>query len=96
MSVKSVPATAAKNRFGSMLKEVSSSGEPLIIEKDGQPVAVIMSISAYEALQPKPTLSLTEQELLDSVFGMWADRTDIDDNWLEEGRQQWESAWHDE
>lgn len=38
---------------------------------------------------PSDTRSLIEQS-----FGMWADRTDIGDNWLAEGRKLWRSSWH--
>ena len=38
-----------------------------------------------------PTDKLT---LIEQCYGMWADRADIDDNWLAEGRTRWLSTWH--
>lgn len=86
-------ATEAKNRFGKVLKEAARYGEPIIVERDGKPVAVIMSIEAYEKNQanlPQPI------KQLDEVFGMWADRDDLDEDWLINGRSQWKSEWANE
>ena len=78
MSIKYVPATEAKNR--------------IYIKRDGKPVAVILSIREYERTRRGKTTP-KRTEMLRSVFGMWANRTDIDDNWLKEGRTQWENDW---
>jgi hypothetical protein len=32
-------------------------------------------------------------ELARKAFGMWAEREDIDDEWLARIRQPWNSAW---
>ena len=32
--------------------------------------------------------------LVEQAYGMWADRIDIDDTWLAEGRKRWWSAWY--
>lgn len=37
----------------------------------------------------------SQVELARAAFGMWANRQDIDDEWLERGRQQWRSKWPD-
>jgi ribosomal protein L2 len=29
------------------------------------------------------------------AFGMWANRKDINDNWVKAGRSRWVSAWRD-
>ncbi len=94
--VRTLSATEAKNRFGAVLREVSRSGGPIIIERGGKPVAVILSVRACkesrQSLQP-PVAS--QAELARVVFGMWASRQDIDAEWLERGRQQWQSKWPD-
>ncbi len=89
-------ATEVKNRFGRVLRQVTKSGDPIIIERDGKPVAVLLSIDAYESLQKRDSIRVDETALLDSAFGMWATRSEIDDEWLENGRFHWESDWRDE
>ena len=93
--VKYIPATEVKNRFGRVLREVVTVGEPIVVERSGKAVAVIMSIEEYERTWKRPFPPLTSTALLQEVFGMWANRTDIDDDWLTESREQWESSWQD-
>lgn len=95
MLTKTLTATEVKNRFGAVLKEVTRTGGPIVVERDGQPVAIILSVAEYETLQKGTTL-LGSSELLLSAFGMWADRSDIHDDWLAEGREQWRSTWHEQ
>jgi antitoxin Phd len=46
--MKEAAATDVKNKFGQMLEAVMS--EPVTIEKNGRPVAVMMSMAEYERL----------------------------------------------
>jgi antitoxin Phd len=46
--MKEAAATDVKNKFGQMLETVVS--EPVTIEKNGRPVAVMMSMAEYERL----------------------------------------------
>ena len=91
-----IPATEVKNRFGRVLRQVTQSDDPIIIERDGKPVAVLVSIAAWQALQPSSNWVIDDATLLDSAFGLWANRPDIDDDWLAEGRANWESDWQNE
>ena len=93
MTKKSYSATEVKNRFGKVLREAAQYGEPIVVERDGKPVAVIMSMEAYERTRQKPPES---PDKLDEVFGMWADREELDENWLENGRSRWQSDWSNE
>ncbi|MBV6393637.1 MAG: hypothetical protein KPEEDBHJ_02879 [Anaerolineales bacterium] len=93
MSVKYLPATEVKNRFGRVLREVAKSGGPIYIERDGKSVAVILSVREYERsrrVRPSPA----KAEVLRKAFGMWAQRADITDVWLAEGRTRWQSEWN--
>jgi antitoxin Phd len=47
--VRSVSATEMKNRFGRYLARAAA--EPVAVEKNGRPVAVLLSYEEYEALQ---------------------------------------------
>jgi prevent-host-death family protein len=95
--VRTLSATEAKNRFGAVLREVSRSGGPIIVERGGKAVAVILSMRAYkESHRDLQTSVASQAELARAAFGMWANRQDIDDEWLERGRQQWYSEWPDD
>jgi prevent-host-death family protein len=96
MEAKSLPATEVKNRFGRVLREISRTGGPIIVERDGRPVAVILSLGEYLRLQPQGAPFNEESDLLKASFGLWVGREDIDENWLAGGRSQWESKWADE
>jgi hypothetical protein len=48
-------------------------------------MAVILSLPAYERLQGQKQLADEERQLAANAFGMWADRSDIDDDWLVHG-----------
>lgn len=92
MPIKYLPATEVKNRFGRVLREVAKSGGPIYIERDGKSVAVILSVREYERTR-RVKLSPKKAELTRSVFGLWTSRSDINDDWLKEGRAKWESGW---
>ncbi|HLF72887.1 MAG TPA: type II toxin-antitoxin system prevent-host-death family antitoxin [Anaerolineales bacterium] len=94
MPIKYLPATEVKNRFGRVLREVARSGGPIYIERDGKPVAVILSVREYERAR-RARLTPKRAESLRKAFGMWAERSDIDNDWLKEGRARWESDWKD-
>ncbi len=93
--MRTIKATEAKNRFGNVLREVTQTGSPLLIERAGRPVAVILSLAAYQATCQPPALPVDSNDLARSAFGMWADRKEIDDTWLSEGRKAWNSRWED-
>lgn len=92
MPIKYLPATEVKNRFGRVLREVSKSGGPIYIERDGKSVAVILSVREYERTR-RVKLSPKKTELTRKAFGLWVDRAEIADNWLNEGRSRRESDW---
>jgi prevent-host-death family protein len=92
LSIKYLPATEVKNRFGRVLREVAKSGGPIYIERDGKSVAVILSVREYERAR-RAKLTPKKAELLRGAFGMWAGRADISDEWLKESRTKWESDW---
>lgn len=95
--MRTISATEAKNRFGSVLNEVSRTGGPILIERSGHPLAVIISVDSYEAVMHTPLPG--DQELIQKIyaaFGMWSDREEIIEDWLREGRQHWHSEWPDD
>ncbi len=47
--MKRIAAREAKNRFGQLMDDAQR--EPVTIEKNGRPVAVVMSLGEYEATE---------------------------------------------
>jgi len=93
---RTLSATEAKNRFGAVLREVARTGGPVLVERGGKPIAVILSIQTYEETQRVPPSSAGNLvELARASFGMWAGRQDIDPTWLERNREHWQSEWTD-
>jgi prevent-host-death family protein len=43
--IRTITATQAKNKFGELIKRVYTSGERVIVEKDGLPVVIISPVS---------------------------------------------------
>jgi prevent-host-death family protein len=93
MKLRTLPATEAKNRFGRVLREVARSGGPIFIERDGRPVAVILSVREYERSRRRPAPPPDKLMPLRSAFGMWSHRADITDDWVFRGRIRWASEW---
>ena len=55
-----VPATQAKNRFGDLLHRVCYEKKPILIEKSGRPMAVIMDVDQYLDLKRKARQSASK------------------------------------
>jgi prevent-host-death family protein len=93
---RTLSATEVKNRFGAVLRELARTGGPVLVERGGKPVAVILSIQTYEETQRViPSSADHLVELARASFGMWAGRQDIDATWLERNRERWQSEWTD-
>lgn len=93
MPVKYLPATEVKNRFGRYLREVTRTGGPIYVERDGKPVAVIINVREYERTR-RTAAPPADNSLVNAVFGMWANRDDIGEEWGTAGRARWESDWN--
>lgn len=52
---KSAAATEIKNRFGDYLGEVVRLRRPLLIEKRGRPVAVIVDFERWQTMREEPS-----------------------------------------
>jgi len=96
MSTTTLSATEVKNRFGRVLREIAQTGGPIMVERDGKPVAVILSVGEYTRLQPQTDPASKELDLLKASVGRWAGRQDRGEDWLADGRSHWESTWADE
>lgn len=45
-----IPATEVHRKFGDLVRRVFSGKEHFVVERDGLPVAVILSVTEYETL----------------------------------------------
>ncbi len=52
---RAIPATRAKNNFGQLIREVYTSGEPVLIEKSGIPLVVLIPFAQFAAEPGAPT-----------------------------------------
>ena len=84
-----------RSYFGRVLRAVARTGGPIIVERYGRVVAVILGIEAFERVAP-PRGNKDRLALAEAAFGMWSERADIDDTWLERGRVRWRSEWMNE
>jgi len=63
---KTVSATDAKSRFGSLLDWTGETGDPVIVERRGRPVGVILSYKAFEELKEQQE-RLRRQEAMETL-----------------------------
>jgi len=85
---RSLTTTELRNGMSRIFRELSRTGKPVFVERDGHPFAVILSLKEYERSSKKSKVPLARE-----AFGMWKDRADIDDNWLATSRARWVSEW---
>jgi len=50
-----VSATEARVHFGELLRQVSEEGQTIIVERDGRPQAVVISVAEYERMLGQET-----------------------------------------
>ncbi|MBT3350642.1 MAG: type II toxin-antitoxin system Phd/YefM family antitoxin [Nitrospinaceae bacterium] len=55
-----VTATDAKNRFGDLLHRVVYDHEPVLVERNGRPMAVLVDIDQYLELKRKARVESKE------------------------------------
>ena len=65
-----VSATYARVHFGEILRAVQEEGETVVVERGGQPTAVILPMAAYERLGGQ-TRSRHWQARLAALHGLW-------------------------
>jgi len=64
-------ATLVRTHFGQVMREVASKGEPIIVERSGEPMVAVVSLADLERLQEIKSTELrpANQGLLE-----WLDR----------------------
>lgn len=49
--MEKITATNARIHFGEVMRQVTEEGEPVVVERAGQPQVVIISVDAYEKMK---------------------------------------------
>jgi len=77
-----ISATQARIRFGEVIKRAYVSQEPVVVEKDGIPVVVILSFPYYEQMLRE--VKLARFERLSRTAGLEAERQGLTEEQLEQ------------
>jgi prevent-host-death family protein len=72
----------AQKQFGELIKRAYGAHEPIIVEKDGNPVAVILSFPDYEQLLGE--IKLARFERCSREAGLEAERSELSEEQLEQ------------
>ena len=86
-TTKRLNARAARNQFSDLVGQVHYTGEPVIIERSGKPMVVMLSVERYEQLLNEQSLPATatasdkrrEEEIDDPLLGAFPELAAITD-----------------
>lgn len=53
MTEKTISATEARVHFGELIRKVKEEKQPYVVERDGEPYVVVLSVEEYERLRIK-------------------------------------------
>ena len=81
-----ISATQARLRFGEVIRNASAGPNPVVVEKAGIPVVVILSLPDYEQLLQDAKLGRFER--LSRAAGLDAERQGLSEEHLEEEMAQ--------
>ncbi len=63
MKPKTVSATHARIHFGEIMRHVVEQAEPVVVERSGKPLVVVLSVENYEKLTGRKRLDETSSAL---------------------------------
>jgi len=89
-----ISATQARVHFGEVIKRAYISQEPVVVEKDGIPVVVVLSFPHYEQLLQE--LKLARFERLSRAAGLEAERQGLTEEQLEQDMEELRKRLHQE
>ena len=84
-----------RQRLTDVIQAVKEEKVAYVVETFGRPQVVIVGVEAYRRLQTLDPQRAATTELAQSAFGMWREREDMDDEWLDRNRGQWQSLWQE-
>jgi prevent-host-death family protein len=73
MLTRRISAKDARNNFGDLLGQVRYSGEPVIVEKQGRPFAVLISPEDFERFQ-----TIAKEQFFETVREIQQANKDVD------------------
>ena len=99
--VKRISTREARNQFSDLIGQVHYTGEPVIIERSGKPMVVMLAVASYEHLlaeQPTqpPAVQVgeqPEQPVVKSLFGAFPELAAITDEDLAWAKAQWNQSF---
>jgi prevent-host-death family protein len=60
---KVIGATEARVHFGELMRQVTEKGEAVVVERDGRPQVVVLSVATYERLRAAASRASWEDAL---------------------------------
>lgn len=89
-AVKRIGAREARNHFADLLGTVYYSGEPVIIERSGKPMAVLVSIEQYEqSVLPAASQAMGTRRTLFGAFPELAALAEAD---FDQAKKEWSQS----
>ena len=98
--VKRVSTRSARDQFSDLIGQVHYTGEPVIVERSGRPMVVLLSFESYEQLLRERTIPSAlgqadepaAQPVIDSLFGAFPELAAITDEDLAWVKEQWNQS----
>ncbi len=93
MEERAIGATELRQKLTDVIQAIKEEKVIYVVETFGRPQVVVMDLHEYRRLQAAQSPPQAAQELARAAFGMWREREDIDERWLDQVREPWQSAW---
>ncbi len=98
--VKRVSTRSARDQFSDLIGQVHYTGEPVIVERSGRPMVVLLSFESYEQVLRERTIPSAlgqadepaAQPVIDSLFGAFPELAAITDEDLAWVKEQWNQS----
>lgn len=99
LPIKRISTRTARNQFSDLIGQVHYTSEPVMIERAGKPMVVLLSVEAYEQLLiaqtalgqvDKPAEALSG--MVDPLFGAFPELGAITDEDLAWAKAQWDQS----
>lgn len=93
MDERQIGATELRQRLTDVIQAVKEEKVAYVVETFGRPQVALISIEEYRRWQETDKVDTQTRARAQSAFGMWADRPELDRDWLQRTREKWYSAW---
>ena len=93
MEERAIGATELRQKLTDVIQTIKEQKVAYVVETFGRPQVIVMDLCEYRRLQAAQPPPPEAQELARAAFGMWREREDIDEGWLDQVREPWHSTW---